>query len=346
MAAMEDAHVTSNYVVNTTVYTTLYTQAVSQNAAHLSLVRLSIQYINIIVKVFGISSNILNILVWKHKLFRYSSCSTYILNIAIWDMVFLVTSLPFMLYGTGLRNNYGFVVFIYYWIIPNSFVYTISSLASRYITVALTVERFIAIRFPAKSVVWCTPKRTRLCVTLLTLACLIQNVQALFYQKPVLYWNQYRNKYEVSVALTEYFKNNGTNAAFRWTRVVLRSVVPCVLLMISNILLIHALFVSRSRRQTLQEAQLPRGQQDVSAAQMVAILSSIFLCLTLFEAVNDSASAVLISFVHTKLWQLLRDIRDLLLNINAAMNFVIYVVYSKRFRDILCKVLHVNGNST
>ena len=79
------------------------------------------------------------------------------------------------------------------------------------------------------------------------------DIQSLFYEKLVLYWNQYSNRYDLAVTLTDYFKNSVAYAVYRWTLVTLRTFIPCVSLTISNILLICALFVSRSSKQTLQE---------------------------------------------------------------------------------------------
>ncbi|KAL3865734.1 hypothetical protein ACJMK2_043094 [Sinanodonta woodiana] len=114
----------------------------------------SSKYVRIIMYIFGFSGNLLAFLLWIRKPMIHSS-GCYLAALAMSDIAFLILDLLYSLHNEWGINTFNFPIMCETFAI----LYLTTQYTSPLLTLGFTTERYIAIKFPLKRKIYCTPKR-------------------------------------------------------------------------------------------------------------------------------------------------------------------------------------------
>ncbi len=137
-----------------------------------------------------------------------------------------------------------------------------------------------------------------------------------------------RNVTSLDVILTPLWENDSFTRPYNWVQSFLRSIIPLLILMVMNYFIITAV------RKTRANKKLASRNKITIMLVIVIIFFSIFI----------TPDAVISAFfqkgyTETKDFRVkgVREITDCLLCVNASVNFFLYIVFNKQFRDQFLK---------
>jgi len=131
------------------------------------------------------------------------------------------------------------------------------------------------------------------------------------------------------VNLTELWRNDAFVVAYNWTQSLLRSIIPVIILVFTGVAIVAALRRRPSMRVDDRKVAVRRR-----IAVMLVVVVVVFVVCIIPDAVM---SALYLGYTESDsyLVKAVREITDTMLAVNAAVNFVIYVVFNRGFRDRL-----------
>ena len=217
-------------------------------------------FLAVIVCVFGIIANILNIVVLTRKN-MISATNCILTGLAVSDGLTMVAYLPFALrfyclYGTEPnpeRNTLSAVRFMLFYACFSVVVHTVSI----WLTVTLAVFRYIFIKYPRHGSQLCSLWRAKLAVLLVflvTLIVCIPNFITLTVQGH-LYDNGNSSSTEYLWIVSFKLDTDRDTIIYNfnfWVQAILVKLVPCIGLTILSILLVHTMNEAEQRRQNLR----------------------------------------------------------------------------------------------
>ncbi|KAL3865709.1 hypothetical protein ACJMK2_043071 [Sinanodonta woodiana] len=292
----------------------------------------SSKYVRIIMYIFGYSGNILAFLVWIRKPMLHSS-GCYLAALAMSDLAFLILDLLYSLHIEWGINALNVPILCETFTI----LYLTTQYTSPLLTLGFTTERYIAIKFPLKRKIYCTPKRTISVVILLVFQSLaLCGIQGYF-------WNY--NK-EVNDCLRRIDKLEIWESWTWSTEMVIFLAVPVMILAL-NILVVFE--IRKSRKIALK---LHRILFKTTATTTMLLAASFFFILTTLPV--SVAYALNNSFPPGRIHNSLLDInedptwrahlryyeaRKIIYNVGLThyvINFYLYLVAGDKFRrDVL-----------
>ena len=235
--------------------------------------------------VFGTCGNILNIIILSRHALRKYSTSMYLLFLAASDMTNLTVSLladaatAFRLFYIYHLNNVS-CKFVEW------FLYT-SGLLSVWLLVMITIERFVAIKYPFTAKQYMTPKFALVsCLVLLTVSGIFTGHLLLSNQiVDVVTFNQNSTH---NWTVTERFCTQMPeshrlfyNGYWGLLIFLFAGVIPCIIIVSGNIII--AITVIRVRRSVLPNIQHRIVAQNVhkTPTKLLFALTTMFLCTTM-----------------------------------------------------------------
>jgi hypothetical protein len=308
-------------------------------------------YIATVVCVFGIIANILNIVVLTRKN-MISATNCILTGLAVSDGLTMVAYLPFALrfyclYGTEVspeRNTLGAIRFMLFYACFSVVVHTVSI----WLTVTLTVFRYIFIKHPRSGTVMCTLQRAKIAVFLnyvVTLIVCIPNFVTITVQGSPMEENNNSSHYLwfVQYKLDTDLDNFVYKFNF-WIQAILVKLVPCVGLTILSILLVKTMKDVERRHRNLQtkknkcsDKESSRDRKMNRTTRMLLVVVFLFLITEFPQGILNLLSGLLGHFVEEVYWPL-GDLVDILALINNGVNFILYCAMSKQFRDTFIAV--------
>ena len=141
-----------------------------------------------------------------------------------------------------------------------------------------------------------------------------------------------RNVTMLDVELTELWQNKTFVLAYNWVQALLRSIIPLFILVAMNFFIISAL------RKT-------RANKKLASRNKITIMLIIVIIFFIFCIIPDAIMSSFFNLGYTESKNFLvkgvREITDSLLGVNAAVNFFLYMIFNKIFRDqfmqLFCK---------
>ena len=298
----------------------------------------------------GLVGNTLSIVVFSSKEMRMVSSNVYLLTLALSDSLYLIavfltkiiTSLRCLYFEDSYadisnRNNFACVLLQY-----------MNDLFSDYsacLILAFTVERFIACYHPIKFKEICTVKRARI-VCLLILV----GIAALICPHHILFFGRYP-EYNVCTVLRDY---ESEFTILYVVEALAFRICPVFIIAVLNVFIISKVTKLHRERRKRHSASRAKsggskknsGQQDkhLQLTVMLILVSSTYIILYIpvlvhFVLWKLQRSEVLV--ISSTLMEIIRNYTSMLFIFGFAINFFLYTMSGKVFRDqlelILCE---------
>ena len=308
------------------------------NTAHYSVSLagfLCFQALGIPFSILGILGNIISIYVWTRKRMHWgmSSTSCYLVALACSDMIYLLTVNIVVLLPNWMRfdKDHNLVPVFSSDLQPmrkiGQPIINVFSNISIYLVVAFTMERFIAVTFPMKGRVMCTPKRAKYIIAAIAITVPLLHIPDFLTLMP------YMKNFEDST-----FYEIGYN----WgVMVLLFAVVPILLLLVFNTMLIRSVVLSGKSRREMTHNRLHAGHNRGHAVLTLTVI----IIVVFFILIHTPAAIALCIYTyraHVQLiveqseknqWSLVFHSINFLTIFNYSLNFLAYSVTSLKFRQ-------------
>lgn len=310
------------------------------------------QYVIPAICMFGIVCNMLNLVVLTRRTMTESPY-TYLMGIAVADIALLI--LAFVEVVFSKRSSQGMYVWKFYdgyIFLPFANMFANSTV---WVTVLMTVERFISVKYPLRAKEWCTRTLARRCIAAVFIVAMVINIPRFFCMKVVkMEEGQYMVR-SSDFELTAFYKG------VTWFYIVIIHIVPLTIIGSLNSTLLWAFYRAQRHRTRLQETipngkanklplQTSREQRRLTATCIVIIL--VFLICIVPSAFSNRPVAMLlfgrgqnlVEFTTSHTYRSLRAVTNMLVFLNSSLNFIIYCVFNHKFvitlKFLMWKVLY------
>lgn len=302
----------------------------------------SAMFWNILAPIFlglGILGNVLTLMVIRRIGIKKQATLVYLSFLAATDIVVLVTGLPrywilnvfeydYITYSNGTCKLYMFTIYL-------SFQY------SSWILVWVTIERLIKTYWPFAYQRYCSNSKAIICM-IATLFVLILVNGHFFFTNGVNYFNNH-----TCSSLNDDFLNFD-EYVFVYIDFCAYSIIPFIIISISNIFIIRTLIKSQRNRESMMDTQAYDRSTRVShkMTKMSLVCTLYFLVSTVPNSIyfivdsyympgytkkNDTLAVARMNFVKT--------VTYLLVYSNCLSNFYIYTATNSRFLKELKRLL-------
>ena len=205
----------------------------------------------------------------------------------------------------------------------------IAQTGSAYLTLAVTVERYVAVCQPLKARYLCTYGRAKIYVAVIVLFAALYNVPRFFEVTYGTFFDQGTNE-TCDYPLPSELRSNGAyiNVYINTMYLVFMYVVPFTSLAVFNLLIYREV-----KRANKERARLTRLQQkEIGLATMLMVVVLVFfLC-------NFLALVINVLEVYKKNFFWLNNVSNLLVTINSSVNFIIYCIFGDKFKRIFFRL--------
>jgi nociceptin receptor len=141
-----------------------------------------------------------------------------------------------------------------------------------------------------------------------------------------------RNISQLDVKLTPLWQNHTFVVAYNWLQSLLRSIIPLFVLVFTSSFIINALRKTRANKRMASRNKI--------TIMLIIVILSFLVCI-----IPDAIMSAFFNLGYTEsenyLVKGVREITDMLLGVNAMINFELYMIFNKLFRDqflqLFCK---------
>ena len=287
--------------------------------------------------LYGLIGNILILIILAQKSMS-SSTNIYLSGLAISDTIKLLNDSLYFLTILLMHTDpvAGNRCFGYLYPYAHFFV-NLSVCTSAWLTVSVAVERYILVCHPTRSKSLITIARAKIisfmCFFLMTSVALPSVLRYETVEKQV--YRDGKNYTELDVKLTELWQNQQFVLIYNWVQSLLRSIIPLFVLIAMNAFIINALRQTRANKRMAQRNRI--------TIMLIIVILFFLICIT-----PDAIMSAFFNLGYTESENFLvkgvREITDCLLVVNAAMNFTLYIIFNKIFREqfmaVFCKRCH------
>ncbi|XP_069125155.1 probable G-protein coupled receptor B0563.6 [Argopecten irradians] len=295
-------------------------------------------YIGPVLCVFGVLGNIINLVVLTRQQL-VESPYIYLKALAVTDMSALLFSFPFLVVSRT-ATTFPLKWYNAYIFLPVVNFFTASSI---WITVVMTIDRFIFVKFPIWARWRCSRFSAQVRVWIILVATVMISVPRLFCYNivPISVENGnvtvtdlhgYRLK-PTGFRMSDYYQ------AMNIALIILIHFLPLIILCVININLIIAVQQARIAREELNlrnnmETEWQKDQRRFTITLISIVLLAI---VSIFPAaICDLMVEMKFGLRYSKLMQI---ISNLLMWLNLSMNFIMYCAFNKKFVRVLKDVM-------
>ena len=314
-------------------------------AKQMTIYKIGQKFENVMVPLtcmLGLVGNTLSALVVFQKDNRRVTCYFYMGALAVTDSIAMTVIVIYWLLidVTQLAIPYDThsLICSVFWPIAS-----ISSMSGTYIIIAMTFDRLIAVKWPLKSLTWCTLKRARVTVLCLILFASLVKLPYVWITKPV------------PRCLAFQVERTPLVQAYYWFNLAAGSYLPFTILLVLNVLIIQALQKRRnyfdkdrsaesgttSRNETVKYDK--KAKVNKSLATMLMLITFSFLILTIPYYLFYFIFLFISPFTSPKrfaIYYLVGRVTGRMFLINFAINFYLYCLGGSKFRKDLQKTLY------
>lgn len=285
-----------------------------------------------ILAVIGFIGNVLTgFVLWNKEI---KSTSIYFLRtLVISDIALLLTGvmgLSLLPIAQIVPAMQGYIDVIYPRIFtPTNYLLMTLQMINVWITVAVTFERFIAVRFPLRSLKLRSKRNSLVSVAVICIVSVFYNMPRCFATKTINCSQEYEDCYfliPTEFGQAAFYQNFYSS----WMYLIFIYAFPVFLLVVLNSLLIIELSKIRSRRCHLVAHEVQKNEHNVSVT-LALIVTVFIMCQTpgLIAQFDFLESTELLKFVC---------VSNTFFIFNSAVNFVMYVAVGKKFRSVFIQM--------
>lgn len=272
--------------------------------------------------------NIITIIVLTQPRMR-SSINHLLIGLACSDLLLLVTAI--LSFGlTAIYPHSGRMISYYFNVRPflTLIVHPLSLIAqmgSVYMTMFVSLERYIAVCFPLKARSWCTRSHARYCIFLIAIFAVLYNGPK-FFEIALMEGVDANHGVFYCLRASNLRRNNTyINIYIHWMYLIVMNLIPLTGITYFNLeIFIRVRRVNKNRYKLTQ-----REMQDIKLTSMLFCVVVVFLICN-FPAVLVN---ILESFFEAiDIDDRLLKVSNFLIALSSSVNFIIYVVLVKKFR--------------
>ena len=293
-------------------------------------------YVIPVICVFGIVCNILNLIVLTRKQLKESPY-TYLTGLAVTDLGVLTLSFLHSTFSNGYgKEIYGWKIYDAKIFLPIANMLANSSV---WVTVLLTFERFVSVKYPLKAREYCTKQIARRAMAVTYFIALLINIPR-FFSLDVLVKDDGKAK----LMPTEFAKSQHFHY-INWFYVVLIHAIPLLTLGVLNVYLIVAVKKAGKRRQTIgwrSHYNKHSKEQMRLTVTCISIIICFLICITPSAFANKPVAVALFAqgmtfseFYHSSFYRALKVCANMLVYCNLSLNFVLYCFFNHKFLKTL-----------
>ncbi|XP_039765710.1 FMRFamide receptor [Pararge aegeria] len=283
----------------------------------------------------GLLGNALAVLVLSRPQMR-SSINCLLVGLAACDTALILTSV--LLFGLSALFPYaGALRYYYHHVCPRltPVAYPLANVAqtmSVYLTLIVTLERWVAVCHPFRAKALCTSARARWYV-LGTAAFAFAYNAPKFFEAEVVAIGDPAGEVIYCVRANVRFRTDTYVAVYiHWMYLVVMYIVP-----FGALAALNAAIVRQVRRAQAERARLSRVQRrELGLATMLLVVVLVFFLCNLLPLVTN-AFEVFLGDQFENLDPLVKT-SNLLVTINSSVNFVIYVIFGEKFKRVFLKM--------
>ncbi|KAK6185719.1 hypothetical protein SNE40_007892 [Patella caerulea] len=321
------------------------TQVIVDNASDLARTRYIVQKLLVpFIVTLGVTGNILSIIVLTRRSMK-SSTNCYLSALSAFDCLYLIFSftLSFKHYDfTKDLPNY------WHWFPTGRVLTDMAANVSVILTVTFTVERYIGVVHPMKGRQLCTPQRAKhiICgVAVMAVICTLPEFCELEVVEVIE-----NNKTRLTLQYTEFATSYSYQIGFYWFLVTFFTILPLISLCFFNGLLISTVVKANKIRRQMTTAsnrhlteRHNRDQHKITKMLIMVVL--VFLVcqfpgaiLLMYRTYLELAEVEMTKHRRNSIL-IAGNLTNLLLQINASINFILYSLISTKFRRVFCRTV-------
>ncbi|CAF0978932.1 unnamed protein product [Adineta ricciae] len=310
------------------------------------------------VCIFGLTCNLFNIIVLTRPLMR-SSTNTILTSLALSDLIKMLFVLPAVIIFYCLQTsqhksepNFQSRSQVTFYMVQMLVTLTLHCI-STWLTVLLAGFRFVFLSCKSLTPYVSTPNRALLGVCTVVFISTILCIPSYIEHRLVEVINNDTNATDVSKSYIFAETKLSKALSLRDTVFVLHSVIfkliPCILLLVFSFLLIQQLRHALENAEKLQKHSIPasnhgqngrgRGRRREKENRRTTLML-VIVCVLFLVTELPQGAILLLSFISKNnskyyygIYQHLGDTFDILALINNSVNFILYCLMSRAFRD-------------
>jgi len=293
-------------------------------------------YIGMVLSLFGIVGNIITILVLISPSMRTTSTNIYLTALSCSNILFLLIFIPSysMRYLLGYRlyvtdQPFSFEVLLLR--LPTTPVYNTILLSIIYLTIAVSMDRLILVKFPLKAKQILTKRTTLIAILSIYIFCILYCIP---------YW------------LEEHYAPDTKRCRLTKIGKIIRPyiriyiyipvvyLIPFFTLTCINITIIQNLIATKHRKKSLGAKTTKKKQADHYITLMLVTVIIVFvlsqvplLILNAWHAIDPQGS------LNSLIFHSLNVIGVLLIVVNTSTNFLLYCCFGQKFRQTLVEFI-------
>lgn len=285
----------------------------------------------------GLTCNGLALIVLSNKKMA-TSTNTFLSALAAIDIVKLLNDLLYFVDLVLLRVNPDAGKALYAVMYPYShYIFNQSTSVAAWLTVSVAVERYLFVCQATRARAVCFVSRARVVSAFVFVSMSVAALPSALRYERVAVLNDVTNETSHVIELTKLGSNRNFTIAYDWMQCLLRSIIPLCSLFAFNFCIISAL----RRRSRLARTKNWRAKNRITVMLIVVIV--VFSVCVLPDAVLSTCFRFGYDEEKNLLAKGMREITDALLALSSAVNFIIYCLCNKMFREIFVEIFCRGG---
>jgi hypothetical protein len=283
-----------------------------------------------IIGVLGILGNIISMIILSRPQMR-SSINYLLIGLARIDTVLIVTSI--LLFGLPGIYPYSGLLFTYYYVVYPHIAPVVFPLAmvvqtaSVYLTLTVSLERFVAVCHPLRARSLCTYGRARMYFIGIIIFSATYNLPKLWESTIKEEWYPEKNV-TVYCPRASTFRENELyiRIYIHWLYLIFLYLLPFMGLAFLNAAIYRQVRKANKERQRLSRLQ----KREIGLATMLMCVVAVFFVCNLLPLVINIIDTYWPSLNLSRLV----NTSNLLVTINSSVNFIIYVIFGEKFKRL------------
>lgn len=291
-------------------------------------------YFSLAVCLFGITANVLNIIVLTRK-GMLSPTNAILTGLAVADMLVMFSYVPFAIHNYVRKDLAEHEKYSYRWAIFTLFhanFTVVSHTISIWLTVTVAIWRFMTVCYPGPSIRWRGLAQARTAIVSTYVSCIVFCVP--FYLSFSVQEMDDDGIVTYKVDFSELARDNDgmLEKTTFWLFSVVTKLVPCLALTILSFGLIRVLYEASLRRQRLKVGLDGENSHDRTTKMLLVVLL-LFLVTEFPTGILALLSGLFGRDFFDNVYSNFGETMDILALVNSAVNFIIYCSMSRQFRD-------------